>query len=217
FLQKKDAFYQNQSFWSKKPMVHILPHWNVDFYDGEPVTVRVYTNCDEAELFLNGKSLGRKAVTPYTHLQWQVPAERGRLEAVGYRVGREAARDVTETTGAPVELKLRLENKAETADDVAVITCYAVDAEGRFVPDAQPVVEFATNPLGRILSTGSDISDHTPLGSPVRKMRAGLISVAVGAAVLKGIPASREGIIEVYARAEGLAPARLCYEIKDNL
>ena len=215
FLQKKDAFYQNQSHWQEAPMIHVLPHWNVDFYDDEPVTVRAYTNCEEAELFLNGKSLGRQAVPPYTQLTWQVPAERGRLEAVGYRSGLEAAREVTETTGEAVALKLRLENRVKTAEDVAVITCYAVDGSGRFVPDAQPVVEFATSPLGRILSTGSDISDHTPLGSPIRKMRAGLISVTVGVSVLKGIPTAREGVIEVYAKAEGMIPARLRYEITD--
>jgi len=209
YLQKKDAFYQNQSHWLETPMIHILPHWNVDVFDNEPVTVWLYTNCDEAELILNGTSLGRRAVEANTHLQWQVSYVPGRLEAVGYRGGKECARDRVETAGAPVKLMLRLENRVATAEDVAILTCYAVDAAGRTVPHAQPEVAFSTNPLGKILATGSDICDHLPLPSPIRKMRAGAVSVAVGIATERGIPVAREGTVEVYAQSPGLQSARL--------
>jgi hypothetical protein len=104
---------------------------------------------------------------------------------------------------------LRLENKVESVNDVAIITCYTVDAAGRFVPNASPEVSFHTNPYGRIISTGSDISDHTPLNSPVRKMREGYISVAVGVSINNGFPIAENGIIEVFASSFGLEGARL--------
>ena len=215
FLQKKDAFYQNQSHWSEIPMIHMLPHWNADVYGDEPINIWIYTNCDEAELVLNGRSLGRKQVEKHTHIEWPVSYEAGRIEAVGYKNGAEVAREVHETASAPVKLVLKLDNKVKTADDVAIVTCYTVDAEGRFVPNASPVVEFHVSSFGKLISTGSDISDHTPLCSPIRKMRAGYVTAAVGVAEFRGALVGREGTIEVFAKAEGLVPAKLKIEIGD--
>lgn len=209
FLQKKDAFYQNRSHWSDEPNIHILPHWNIEVYDNEPVRVWAYTNCEEAELFLNGKSLGRKKVEKHTHVEWMVDYEPGKIEAIGYNGGKIVASENHETAGKPERLVLRLENEVRSNIDVAIITCYAVDAEGRFVPNASPTVSFHTNKMGRIISTGSDICDHTPLGSPIRKMREGYISVAAGVAITGGAPVADGGVIEIYAHADGLQSARL--------
>ncbi|MBQ9784897.1 MAG: DUF4982 domain-containing protein [Clostridia bacterium] len=213
YLQKKDAFYQNQSHWSDTPMIHLLPHWNLDLPTGTPVEVWAYTNCEEAELFIGGESQGKQTVLPYTHLVWSVPYTPGKIEVKGYVGGKLAAIDSAETTGAPVRLSLRLENEVRTANDVAILTCTALDSEGQVVPDASPTVEFFTNDFGRILSTGSDVSDHTPLGSLCRKMRAGAISVAAGVALNRGVPVGERGKITVYARAEGLCGAMLEIEI----
>lgn len=215
YLQRKDAFYQNQSHWSEQPMVHLLPHWNVDVYDNEPMKVWAYTNCDEVELLLNGRSLGRVAVEKYKHLEWAVDYEPGRLEAVGYVAGRAVASDVKETAGEPVALVLKLENAVKTVDDVAILTCYTVDEQGRVVPNADPVVEFHTNKLGKILGTGSDVCDHVSLREPVRKMRAGYIGVSVGIATVEGRPVAKSGEIEVYAKAHGLKSARLKIRIEE--
>ncbi|MDD5603453.1 MAG: glycoside hydrolase family 2 TIM barrel-domain containing protein [Eubacteriales bacterium] len=81
---KKDAFYMNKAQWDKNPMAHILPHWNWQGREGELIDVMVYTNADEAELFLNGRSLGRKAATDYDFPAWQVPYEPGELKAAAY-------------------------------------------------------------------------------------------------------------------------------------
>ena len=178
-------------------MIHLLPHWNVESY-GEPVRVWAYTNCAEAELVLNGRSLGRRKVERYKHLEWLVDYEAGRLEAIGYdENGNVIATDIKETTGAPVALKLRLENKVRTIDDVAIITCYTVDSEGKVVPNASPIVEFHTNKFGRIIGTGSDVCDHVPLYSPIRKMREGYIGISVGISSLKGVALARSGVVEV--------------------
>ena len=189
-------------------MVHILPHWNVESY-GEPVRVWCYTNCEEVELFLNGHSLGRQRVEKYTHLEWLVDYEPGRIEAVGYVNGKAVANEAHETAGAPARLMLRLENTVECANDVAILTCYAVDAQGRVVPNATPFVEFHTNAVGKILGTGSDICDHSPLPEPKRQMREGAISLAVGIATSRGKRACPAGVIEVYAKADGLQGAKL--------
>ena len=213
FLQKKDAFYQNQSHWCEEPKIHVLPHWNVESYDGEPIPVWIYTNCEEAELFLNGESLGRRKVEKYTHLEWSVDYKPGKIEAIGYNGGEIAATECHVTAGEPKELRLRLENEVKSPEDVAIITCYTVDENGVFVPTATPFVSFHSNKLGRIISTGSDICDHTPLQSPNRKMRAGYISVAAGVAIESGKLAIDSGTIEIYAHAEGLKSARLKIEI----
>ncbi|MBQ9131167.1 MAG: glycoside hydrolase family 2 protein, partial [Clostridia bacterium] len=84
FLQKKDAFYQNQSHWTKKPMVHLLPHWNFRGMEGEPITVFAYTNAPRLELFLNGESLGAQNIRPHGHGEWVVPYAPGRLEVLAY-------------------------------------------------------------------------------------------------------------------------------------
>ena len=179
---------------------------------GEEIDVWAYTNCDEAELFLNGKSLGRRKALKHEHIEWLVDYEAGRLEAVGYIDGKVCATDLRETAGTPTALKLKLENKFDGVNDIAVITCYTVDSEGRFVPNAAPLVSFHTNKIGRVISTGSDICDHTPLGSPIRKMREGLISVTVGVNLAQGAPVADSGTIEIYAHAEGLKSAKLKLE-----
>lgn len=213
FLQKKDAFHQNRSHWSATPVMHVLPHWNVETFDGEPVKVWAYTNCEEAEIFLNGESQGRVKVQKNTHIEWLVPYKRGKIEAVGYNQGKVCATDCKQTAGAPTKLILRLENEIKTVNDVAIITCYAVDENGVFVPNASPTVTFHANNLGRIISTGSSVYDHTPLNSPVRKMREGYISVAAGVAIERGAPVTQNGIIEIFAHSDDLTSAKLTIKL----
>lgn len=208
YLQKKDAFYQNQSHWLETPMIHVMPHWNFQGLEGESIRVVTYTNCEEAELFLNGRSLGRKQLEAYGHGEWQVAYEPGILKAVGYIDGKEIVSDRVETSGKPYALKLRVEAGAPSPDgsvladgkDVAVLTCYVVDEQGRIVPDAEPEITFSTNELGTVLGTGSDICDTTSPVFHTRKMRAGLCSLVVQAGKMPGI-------LKVYAKAQNLRMA----------
>ncbi len=84
FLNRKDAFYQNQSLWLEKPMVHLLPHWNLPGREGEPIRVVAYTNCPRVELLVNGVSQGIQAIDSCGHGQWQVEYHPGAIEAVAY-------------------------------------------------------------------------------------------------------------------------------------
>ena len=198
YLQKKDAFFVNQSHWIDKPMIHLAPHWNWCGMEGEEINVAAYTNCDEAELFLNGKSLGKKEIEPFGHGEWIVPFEKGELKVIGYKNGEKVAQDEKVTTGKAYALKLRLENdNAVKEGDIALFTCYVVDEEGREVPDAAPFVRFFANAKGVIVGTGSDVCDHNPVNIPNRQMRMGAISVAVK---LTGA----EGELKLYAESDGL-------------
>lgn len=210
YLQKKDAFYQNQSHWIKdRPIVHLLPHWNFKGLEGQKIRVSSYTNCEELELFLNDKSLGRKQIENFGHGEWQVEYEPGTLTVVGYQNGKAVAKDAAETTGKPEKLVLKLDNKVENANgtDVAVITCYCIDSQGREVPTATPFVEFNTNTLGKIIATGSDVADHEPVYLPKRKMQAGKITVAVKVG-------NTSGDLKIYASSENLESDCLTIPLK---
>jgi beta-galactosidase len=211
FLQPKDAYYQNQSHWTEQPMVHILPHWNHPGREGERLPVWVYSNADELELFQDGVSQGRIKPDRYEPGVWNLVYQPGELRAVAYRQGRQVAQETVRTTGPAVVLRLRLEDENVRADgeDVAIVTCTCVDADGRTVPDAAPFIRFDTNGLGRILGTGSDVCDHRPVPEQDRQMRSGLCSVAVKAGF-------KPGTLRVYARAAGLDSASLAIELSDS-
>lgn len=209
FLQKKDAFYQNQSHFTDKPMIHILPHWNQQGREGEVIDVWAYTNCDSAELFLNGQSLGVCDIEKFGHAEWKVAYQPGELKAIGYVKGKEVVSDIVKTSGPAYRLCLRLEDEDVYAgrNDVAILTCYCEDEQGNFVPDANPTVSFACNGPGLILATGSDVCDHVPVYSVERKMREGLISVAVQ-------PYENAGRMTVYAKADGLVLGKIEFATK---
>lgn len=210
YLQKKDAFYQNQSHWiENKPIVHLLPHWNFRGREGEKIRVSAYTNCDELELYLNGRTLGKKPVEKFGHGEWEVAYEPGTIEVEGFIGGKSVCRDTQITSGKAEKLKLRLENQISEANgtNIAVITCFCTDVDGKIVPDASPFVEFSANSLGTIVGTGSDISDHIPPHIPSRKMRMGSITVAVRVG-------NTAGDLKVYASSDNLADAVLTIPLK---
>ena len=180
FLQKKGAFYQNQSLWTEEPMVHIVPHWNFPGMEGQEVPVTVYTNCEELELILNGESLGRKQIEKYGHGEWLVPYVPGTLAVEAYREGKLVARDCRITTKKPVSLKLSLDNQFEAnGRDMALFTCECLDEDGRVVPDAHEFVRFSVAAPAQIVGTGSDHCDHKNVTLAERKMYMGKIRIAV--------------------------------------
>ena len=204
FLQKKDAFYQNKSFWAKEPMVHLLPHWNMAGY-GEPIKVWAYTNCKKVELFVNGKSFGVQEVSRFENGAWLVDFVPGTIKAVGYdENGNAVAEDVKTTSNKGYALKLRLENGFDLQPngiDIAYYTCYVVDENGVEVPDACPTVSFVTDGAV-IVGTGSDIADHELVKMSIRKMRAGVISV--------GVRVNKDAKeVKLYAESENLVRASI--------
>jgi len=161
----KDSFYYLKSWWSGETVLHVFPHWNWAGREGQPIEVRVHSNADEVELFLNGTSLGRQKMEINGHLSWNVNYAPGTLLARGYRAGQEIATAKVETTGAPAALALAPDRPRLAADghDVAVITVEARDAAGRVVPTAGVPVTFALRGPGRIIGVGNgDPGSHEP-------------------------------------------------------
>lgn len=180
FLQKKGAFYQNKSHWSAEPMAHIVPHWNFKGLAGKEIPVTVYTNCEELELFLKGKTLGKQQIEKYGHGEWSVEYIPGTLEVKGYIGGNEVCGDKRVTTGRPAALKLTQDNDfTANGSDIALFTCECVDENGLTVPDAAEYVRFSVSAPAKIIGTGSDNCDHNNVANTERKMYMGKIRVAV--------------------------------------
>lgn len=147
---EKDLYYFYQSQWTKEPMVHILPTWtHPRMVKGTVIPVWVYSNTNEVELFLNGKSLGKdKPGTVWNEMQceWMVPYEEGKLEAVAYKNGKEVKRTSFETASQPIKLKNTLQVlQAEAGFETNyILTSEAVDARNNMYPYAQNSVYYAT-------------------------------------------------------------------------
>ncbi|WP_291103763.1 MULTISPECIES: beta-galactosidase GalB [unclassified Flavobacterium] len=155
---KKDRFYLYQSRWRPNlPMVHILPHWNWPNRVGEITPVHVFTSGDEAELFLNGQSLGRKKKGKFEYrIRWdEVKYQAGELKVIAYKNGKFWAEEVLKTTGKAAKLLATADRSEINSDgeDLAFITVKITDKNGLMVPDANNKVSFSLEGLGEIVAT----------------------------------------------------------------
>lgn len=160
----KNIYYYYQSWWTDKDVLHIAPHWNWQGKEGQPIDVWVYSNADAVELFLNGKSLGKKEMPRNSHLQWAVPYQAGTLEAIGWKKGREIKTQVS-TTDTPFEVVVTPYKTTATADgkDLSIINITVVDKEGREVPTADNLIKFSIKGDAKIIGVGNgDPSSHEP-------------------------------------------------------
>jgi beta-galactosidase len=219
----KDRFYLYQSQWSKKPMVHVLPHWNWAGREGQAIPVMAYTNAEEVELFLNGKSLGRKKrfgepieipvgdnvsrdhkfLTKY-RLEWQVPYAPGSLKAVAYQNGKQVAVDEVRTAGAPAKVKLTADHGtiAADGDDLSFLTVRIEDKDGNLVPEAANLVRFQVTGAGHIEAVDNgNAATVEPFHADHRKAFNGLALLIVRSTT------GQSGKIAVTATSEGLAQA----------
>jgi len=206
---KKDRFYLYQSRWRPDvPMVHILPHWNWPDRVGQVTPVHVYTSGDEAELFLNGKSLGRKKMVPGDYrIRWDDAIyQPGELKAVAYKNGKEWATETIKTAGDAVKLVLAADRNAIHADgqDLSFVTATVEDKEGNPVPRSHPQLTFSISGPGEIVATDNgDATDHTTFSSPERKAFNGLALAIVRAKLSADAP------ITLQVKSEGLEPAEV--------
>ncbi len=203
----KDSFYYNRACFTDKPMVHLMPHWN--WSKGEQVRVVAVTNCEEAELFLNGKSLGRKPADVCDQPEWLVDFEKGRISVKAYRNGKCVAKDEHRTTGKPVAIKIcpfdtKIKNDGH---DTAVLNFCVVDKNGREVPTADNHIKFEVIGDGFVRGVGNgNPNSHELDNVPERDLFAGwcqaLVTSKLGAKSIK-----------VIATGEGLAPAELDLDV----
>ena len=197
----KDSFYFNKACFTDKPMVHLLPHWN--FKKGDTVRVMAVSNCDEVELFLNGKSLGRKQNDVCTNTpEWQVEFERGRISAKAYRNGKCVAKTEQRTAGKPYAVRIEAADTTIKNDgqDTAVINFCVVDKRGVVVPYANNLIRFDIEGGGFVRGVGNgDPNSHESDILPERHAFCGwcqaLVTSELGAKSIK-VRAISDGLIE---------------------
>ncbi|MCK9210127.1 MAG: DUF4982 domain-containing protein [Ignavibacteriaceae bacterium] len=221
----KDGYYFYQSQWTKKPMIHLFPHWNWNGKEGQIIPVLCYTNCDAVELFLNGKCFGEKRlefprqgnsggwnlydkpqVHPSTadlHLSWDVPYQPGTLKAVGKKDGKIVLVEEMHTAGEPAALQLQVDRATlnSNSQDVTIITVKVIDAESTVVPIADNLIQFSIEGEGKIIGVdnGNPV-DHDPYKSNKRKAFNGLCLAVVQST-------EKAGKITVTVKSDGLRSA----------
>ena len=206
---KKDRFYLYQSRWKPGlPMAHILPHWNWPARQGLITPVHVFTSGDEAELFLNGTSLGRQKKQPFQYrLRWDsVKYSPGELRVVAYKKGKKWAEDMVRTTGMASKLVLSADraNMEASDQDVSFITVRLADKDGLVVPDAQNVVTFSVTGPGEIVATDNgDPSNLVSFSAHTRGAFNGLCLVIIRAKT------AQPGIIQLKAESAGMVSATI--------
>ena len=211
---KKDRFYLYQSHWLPElPMAHIFPHWNWPERVGQVTPVHVYTSGEEAELFLNGKSQGRKNMGEYEYrLHWDdVVYEPGELKVVAYKDGKEWAQEVVKTTGPASKVTLHPDREKIKADgkDLSYVTVTIADNDGALVPRSKNPVKFEISGPGKILAVDNgDPTSFEPFQAKERKAFNGLALVIVQST-------KEAGKIVLKAASPGLDPAEV--EIQSSL
>ncbi len=206
---KKDRFYLYQARWRPDlPLAHILPHWTWPGREGKFTPVHVFTSGDEAELFVNGKSQGRKKRAEFEYrLRWDlVTYEPGELKVIAYKEGKEWAASAVRTVGPAAKLDLVPDRSEIAADgaDLSFITLRVTDQDGNTVPMAKDSVKFSIEGPGEIAATDNgDPTSFVPFPSTERPAFNGLCL-----AIVRGKP-GQKGTITVRAQAPTLQGANV--------
>jgi beta-galactosidase len=204
---KKDRFYLYQSRWRPDfPVAHILPHWNWPDRIGQTTPVHVFTSGDEAELFLNGRSLGKKKKDTFEYrLRWDdVKYEPGQLKVVAYRNGKKWAEQTVQTAGNASQLKMTADRGTLKANgnDLSFITVSVVDKNGLKVPTANNKIIFRVEGPAEIIATDNgDPASLVSFVSKERKAYSGLVLAIVRS------KKNEPGKVRVYASSPGLKNA----------
>lgn len=226
---KKDGFYFFKSIWSDEPTVHIAGNWNREGHEGEIVRVYCFSNCDSAELFVNGRSYGVKATemprrgvekgwnaygpgkhfgtTADLHLCWDVEYVPGEVKLVGIKDGVRVE-DVIRTTSAPVRLRAGVDRDSFRADpsDVAHVTVDVLDADGNICSSTDNMVRFQVSG-GRLVGVeNGDLSDLGSVKASGRKAFAGKC--------LAIIAADKPGKVTVSVESDGLTGDSVVFEAR---
>lgn len=199
---EKDNFYYYKSWWSQEDVLHIFPHWTYPAKVGERITVYVYSNFDSAELFVNGKSYGKKDMEKDWYLSWEnVVYEPGEVTAKGYRNGRLVMEETIKTAGKAEKIVIRpYKNVLSVNDDTAIFNISVVDKDGNTVPTADNEICFKISGVGKFLGMGNgNPGSHESDKIPVRRAFNGLCQLLVkldGKAGTAKVRAYSEGMLE---------------------
>ena len=210
----KDRYYNYKSYWRPDvPTVHILPHWNWQERIGEITPVHIYTSGDAVELFLNGKSLGRREKAhSYDRLTWDdVRYEPGSLKAIAYKNGQKWAEELVETTGKPVALQVTAEKTELKNDgtDLSFIRVAVVDSQGRVVPRSKNHLKFSvTGPAEIIATDNGDATSLLPFQLSERDAYNGLALVILRSQYMK------QGKVLLTVESKGLPKQKIALKVE---
>jgi beta-galactosidase len=199
----KDRFYLYQSQWSDKQMIHLLPHWNWAGREGDKIPVYVYTNAATAELFVNGKSQGKKnRISDHYRLKWEdVLYQPGSIKAVAYDASDNIlVEKEIKTASEARQIELIADRSKILADneDLCFITVQIEDENGIFCPTADNLVAFKVEGEGEIAAVGN--------GNPIshESYQANKRKAFNGKCLLIIKSTDRKGEIKVTATSPGL-------------
>ncbi len=206
----KDYFFYYKAWWRNEPSLHLFPHWNWEGREGDEIPVWVYTNAEEVELFVNGKSVGSQKVPHLGHVAWKVRYEPGSIEARASKGGQVVLTEKRDTTGGSAQIRLTADRTEIDAngEDVTMIKVEVLDKEGRLVPTADDHIKFAVSGEGRLIGVGNgDPNCQESDKEPKRSVFNGLAQVILQST-------KRPGEIHIEATKDGwegpeLAPAKL--------
>ena len=210
----KDRYYNYKSYWRPDvPTVHILPHWNWEERIGEITPVHIYTSGDAVELFLNGKSLGRREKAhSYDRLTWDdVRYEPGSLKAVAYKNGQKWAEELVETTGKPAALQVTAEKTELKSDgtDLSFIRVAVVDSQGRVVPRSKNHLKFSVTWPAEIIATDNgDATSLLPFQLSERDAYNGLALVILRSQYMK------QGKVLLTVESKGLPKQKIALKVE---
>lgn len=214
---KKDRFYLYQARWRPDlPMAHILPHWTWSERVGEVTPVHVFTSGDEAELFVNGKSQGRRHKAAFEYrLRWdEVTYQPGEVKVIAYKDGKEWATATTKTAASAAKLELTPDRARILADgnDLSFVTLRIVDKDGLTAPRANNRIKFSIDGPGEIVAT--DNGDPTNLESFVLPERAAFNGYCL--VIVRG-KAGQPGRITLRADSSSLQQATVVLQTTTSL
>lgn len=213
---RKDRFFEYQARWrAELPMAHVLPHWNWPGREGLVTPVHVFTSGDEAELFLNGRSQGRKTKGKLEYrLRWdEVVYEAGAISVTAYKNGVQWATATRKTAGEAAGLRMSADRDAIAYDglDLSFLTVEVVDKEGIVVPTANETISFSVLGPGSIVGTDNGFpGDFSVFPALERRTFNGL-----ALAIVKAISGS-SGSITVSASADGLKATEVTLTAADQ-
>jgi beta-galactosidase len=206
---KKDRFYLYQAHWKPElPMAHIVPqNWNWQGFEGETTPVFVYTSGDSAELFINGKSQGKKTKEPLTYrIRWDdVKFEAGEVHVIAYKNGKTWAYDTVKTTDVAAQVTLEPDRKTIGNDglDLSYVTVAIKDKTGQIVPDAMNALHYEISGLGEIVAV--DNGDETSL-APIQGTSDAKAFNGLAMVIIRAKP-GQSGAITLTATSDGLTKA----------
>lgn len=204
---EKGGYYLVKAIQSKEPYAAILPDsWN--FEENETVKVMSCTNCEEAELFINGKSQGRYTINKYEQHIWHVNYEAGEVKLVGYNGGKEVVSCVKKTALQPERLVLApCFGAFDEVTETIPVMAYLTDENGTLIPNADNKIKFSISG-GKILGTGNgDPNCHEAFNGKTRSLFAGRAMVIVSADEFA------ENVL-VKAKIDGMKQARVTIPVK---